>query len=61
MAAECAVDQLLGGRYALVQVLGHGASGVVWRARDQLLQRDVAVKEIRSPLLVGADETGAFR
>jgi eukaryotic-like serine/threonine-protein kinase len=61
MAAECAVDQLLGGRYALVEALGHGASGVVWRARDQLLQRDVAVKEIRSPLVVGAGEGAAFR
>ena len=61
MAGECAADQLLGGRYALVEVLGHGASGVVWRARDQLLQRDVAVKEIRSPLVVGAAERAAFR
>ncbi|MEA2826901.1 MAG: eukaryotic-like serine/threonine-protein kinase [Actinomycetota bacterium] len=61
MAAECAVDQLLGGRYALVEALGHGASGVVWRARDQLLQRDVAVKEIRSPLVTGAGEGAAFR
>ena len=53
MAAECAADQLLGGRYALVEVLGHGASGVVWRARDQLLHRDVAVKEIRFPVVAG--------
>src|SRR5205085_1658200 len=61
MAAECAADQLLGGRYALVEVLGHGASGVVWRARDQLLQREMAVKEIRSPLMVGLAGSGAFR
>ena len=61
MAAECAVDQVLGGRYALVEALGHGASGVVWRARDQLLQRDVAVKEIRSPFVVGPGEGAAFR
>ncbi|MEA2716060.1 MAG: eukaryotic-like serine/threonine-protein kinase [Actinomycetota bacterium] len=61
MAGECAVDQLLGGRYALVEVLGHGASGVVWRARDQLLERDVAVKEIRSPLVVGVAEEATFR
>ncbi|HEX7277262.1 MAG TPA: serine/threonine-protein kinase, partial [Acidimicrobiales bacterium] len=61
MAGDCAADQLLGGRYALVDILGHGASGVVWRARDQLLQREVAVKEIRSPLVVGAGEGTALR
>ena len=58
--ADAPVDDvdLLAGRYELGAILGRGATGVVYRGRDRVLRRDVAIKVLYGDL-AGHEETSS--
>jgi tRNA A-37 threonylcarbamoyl transferase component Bud32 len=48
--------RVIAGRYRLQDPIGRGAMGTVWRAWDEILDREVAVKELRIRDSLTADE-----
>ncbi len=47
--------EVFAGRYSIVQLIGEGGMGVVYRANDKLTEKEVALKLIRAERLAGAD------
>ena len=55
------VGDVLGGRYEIIQLLGEGGMGAVYKARDRELDRPVALKLIRPELASSSSMLARFK
>jgi eukaryotic-like serine/threonine-protein kinase len=58
--AEAVSEHLVADRYLLRTEIGRGGMGVVWRADDRVIGRQVAVKEMRLATDVGPDTRAEY-
>jgi serine/threonine protein kinase len=56
MPIDTRAGDMVADRYRLDSLLGSGGMGRVWRGRDEVLGREVAVKELSIPPGIGQDE-----
>jgi tetratricopeptide (TPR) repeat protein/predicted Ser/Thr protein kinase len=60
-AAELQIGDLLGGRYELLQLLGEGGMGAVYKAADREVDRIVALKVIRPEMAANPEILARFK
>ena len=61
MQAVTGPGRVIAARYELLDRIGQGAMGTVWRARDLVLTREVAIKEVRLPDLMPDEDRKVLR
>lgn len=52
---------IIDGRYELLELIGEGGNGVVYRARELELERDIAIKFLHSGLIGDSDNLARFK
>jgi serine/threonine-protein kinase len=55
------IGMVVAGRYAVLELLGAGSMGTVYRAHQEAMHRDVALKIVRSERLVDPQAKGRFQ
>jgi serine/threonine-protein kinase len=58
--ADPEVGTLLGNQYRLIEIIGEGGMGLIYRARQEMVDRDVAVKVLRSRFASDENIVGRF-